>query len=28
MSIIDAPEGACPLEVVLEPQRDPLRGAR
>ena len=28
MSIINAPEGACPLEVVLEPQRDPLRGAR
>src|SRR5712691_11300303 len=25
MSIINAPEGACPLEVVLEPQRDPLR---
>ena len=28
MSIINAPEGACPLEVVLEPQRDPMRGVR
>jgi len=25
MSIVDAPAGVCPVEVVLQPQRDPLR---
>jgi len=28
MNIIDAPAGVCPVELVLEPQRDPLRGGR
>ncbi|MGH7933369.1 MAG: SDR family oxidoreductase [Candidatus Binataceae bacterium] len=25
MSIVNAPPGACPLEIVIEPQRDPMR---
>ena len=26
MTIIHAPAGVCPIEMVLEPQRDPMRG--
>jgi len=26
MSIVNAPAGVCPVEMVLEPQRDPIRG--
>jgi NAD(P)-dependent dehydrogenase (short-subunit alcohol dehydrogenase family) len=26
MTIVNAPAGVCPVELVLEPQRDPLRG--
>jgi NAD(P)-dependent dehydrogenase (short-subunit alcohol dehydrogenase family) len=26
MTIIQAPAGVCPIEMVLEPQRDPMRG--
>jgi NAD(P)-dependent dehydrogenase (short-subunit alcohol dehydrogenase family) len=26
MTIVNAPAGACPVELVLEPQRDPIRG--
>jgi dehydrogenase/reductase SDR family protein 4 len=26
MTIVNAPAGVCPVEVVLEPQRDPMRG--
>jgi 3-oxoacyl-[acyl-carrier protein] reductase len=28
MSVVDAPAAVCPLELVLEPQRDPLRLSR
>jgi NADP-dependent 3-hydroxy acid dehydrogenase YdfG len=28
ISIINAPAGVCPVELVLEPQRDPLRGGQ
>lgn len=28
MSIVDAPAGVCPVEVVLQPQRDPLRAGQ
>jgi NADP-dependent 3-hydroxy acid dehydrogenase YdfG len=26
MTIVQAPAGVCPIEIVLEPQRDPMRG--
>jgi len=26
MTIVNAPAGVCPVEIVLEPQRDPMRG--
>ena len=26
MTIVNAPPHACPVEMVLEPQRDPMRG--
>jgi NAD(P)-dependent dehydrogenase (short-subunit alcohol dehydrogenase family) len=26
MTIVQAPAGVCPIEMVLEPQRDPMRG--
>jgi NAD(P)-dependent dehydrogenase (short-subunit alcohol dehydrogenase family) len=28
MTIVSAPAGVCPVEVVLEPQRDPIRGGQ
>jgi NAD(P)-dependent dehydrogenase (short-subunit alcohol dehydrogenase family) len=28
MTIVNAPAGACPVEMVLEPQRDPLRAVQ
>jgi NAD(P)-dependent dehydrogenase (short-subunit alcohol dehydrogenase family) len=28
MNIIETPAGVCPVELMLEPQRDPLRGGR
>jgi len=28
MSIVNAPAGVCPVELVLEPQHDPLRGGQ
>ena len=28
MSIVDAPAGVCPIELVLQPQRDPLRAGQ
>ena len=28
MTIVNAPTGVCPIELVLEPQRDPLRGGQ
>jgi len=28
MTIVNAPAGVCPVELVLEPQRDPLRGVQ
>jgi NADP-dependent 3-hydroxy acid dehydrogenase YdfG len=27
MMVVNAPAGVCPVEIVLEPQRDPMRGA-
>ncbi|MEA2649343.1 MAG: hypothetical protein QOG61_1778, partial [Candidatus Binataceae bacterium] len=26
MMVVNAPAGVCPVEIVLEPQRDPMRG--
>jgi hypothetical protein len=26
MTIVHTPAGVCPIEIVLEPQRDPMRG--
>jgi NADP-dependent 3-hydroxy acid dehydrogenase YdfG len=26
MTIVQAPASVCPIEIVLEPQRDPMRG--
>ena len=28
MSIVNAPAGVCPVELAVEPARDPMRGAR
>src|ERR1700676_2582451 len=28
MTIVNAPAGVCPVELVLEPQRDPIRGGQ